>query len=35
MKCSMTGQEKGDFLIEVTAQAGLTVWRFWIICSLY
>jgi len=35
MKFSMTGQEKVDLLIEVTARAGLTVWRFWIICSLY
>jgi hypothetical protein len=25
MKCSMTGQEKGDLLIQVTACAGLTV----------
>ena len=25
MKFSMTGQEKGDLLIEVTAQAGLNV----------
>ena len=25
MKCSMTGQEKGDCLIEVTAWTGLTV----------
>ena len=25
MKCSMTGQEKGDFLIQVTAWEGLTV----------
>ena len=25
MKCSMTGQTKGDCLIEVTAWAGLTV----------
>jgi len=24
MKCSMTGQDKGDCLIEVTAWAGLT-----------
>ena len=27
MKFSMTGQEKGDFLIEVTAWAGLTVYK--------
>ena len=26
MKFSMTGQEKGDCLIEVTAGAGLTVY---------
>jgi hypothetical protein len=25
MKFSMTGQEKGDLLIQVTAQAGLTI----------
>ena len=25
MKCSMTGQEKGDLLIQATAQASLTV----------
>ena len=25
MKCSMTGQEKGDLLIQVTTWAGLTV----------
>ena len=26
MKFSMTGQEKCDFLIEVTAWTGLTLW---------
>jgi hypothetical protein len=26
MKCSMTGQEKGDLLIQVTAWTGLTVY---------
>ena len=25
IKCSMTGQEKGDLLIQVTVWAGLTV----------
>ena len=25
MKCSMTGQEKGDILMQVTAYTGLTV----------
>ena len=25
MKCSMTGQEKGDILIQVTAWTGLTI----------
>ena len=29
MKYSMTGQEKGDWLIEVTARAGSTVLRLW------
>jgi len=28
MKFSMTGQEKGNCLIEVTAWAGLTVYTF-------
>lgn len=28
MKCSMTGDEKGDLLIEVTAWAGLPVCVF-------
>ena len=28
MKFSMTGQEKGDLLIQVTAQAGLTINMF-------
>ena len=28
MKFSMTGQEKGDLLMQVTAQAGLTVHAF-------
>ena len=27
MEFSMTGQEKGDLLIQVTAWAGLTVYR--------
>ena len=27
MKLSMTGQEKGDLLIQVTAWAGLTVFK--------
>jgi hypothetical protein len=27
MKFSMTGQEKGDFLIQVTAWAGLTIFK--------
>ena len=27
MKFSMTGQEKGDLLIQVTAWAGLTVFQ--------
>ena len=30
MKFSMTGQEKGDLLIQVTAWAGLTVHVFYI-----
>jgi len=29
MKCSITGQEIGDLLIEVTVRAGLTVYIFW------
>ena len=28
MKLSMTGQEKGDLLIEVTAWTGLTVYKY-------
>jgi len=28
MKFSMTGKEKGDLLIQVTAQAGLTINMF-------
>ena len=30
MKFSMTGQEKGDLLIQVTAWAGLTVLSQWL-----
>ena len=29
MKFFMTGQEKGDLLIQVTAQAGLTINMFY------
>jgi hypothetical protein len=32
MKLSMTGQEKGDLLIQVTALAGLTVLTLTFLC---
>ena len=38
MKCYMTGQEKDDLLIEVTAWAGLTVYslyHIYVICAVY
>ena len=35
MKFSMTGQEKGDFLIEVTVWAGLTVYIYILLYLLY
>ena len=36
MKCSMTGQEKGDLLIKVTAWTGLIVYTLseWMIVVL-
>ena len=32
-KFIITGKEKGDVLIQVTAWAGLTVYCFWSVCS--
>ena len=37
MKCYMKGQEKDDCLIEVTAQAGLTLYslyHIYVICAV-